>query len=251
MSWLSNIFGGRSKAVQAPQVTIPSVGGYEQYEPLKRFGLDRMAGIGTGFGEDFVDRTSNPIASRSRQNFRNYTAPSISNQASSRGLARSNLTLNRLALSEQENENNIDQMLATNYRLNEIQKRGEMQEGAGLNERLLDRQSNRATQQAGLDASRNATNAGLQQGADQFAGQALTGLVGNSLQAGGGFVSGGGIQQLLGKFGLGGQQSPALQSFGLSGLTGSMGPQANILGNINLQQLQGMSPQELLALLQE
>lgn len=250
MSWFSNLFGGRSKAVQTNQVTIPSVGGFEQYNPLSKFGLDRMAGIGAGFGEDFIS-LANPAIKQREASFQNKTVPFISNQASSRGLGRSSLATSQLGEAELAKQRDIDSMLAQFDYLNRVQQKSDITEGVGVNERLLDRQSNRATQQAQLDQSRNTTNAGLQQGADQFAGQALTGLVGNTLTAGGGFVGGGGVGQLLGKFGFGGgQQSPALQSFGLSGLTGSMGPQANILGSINPQQLQGFDVEKLLALLQ-
>jgi len=52
VSWLSNILGGRSKAVQAERVITPSIGGYEQYEPLKDFAFKRMSGETAGFGLD-------------------------------------------------------------------------------------------------------------------------------------------------------------------------------------------------------
>ena len=80
------------------------------YQTLK----DRLAGIGVGPKEYLIDinAATNPYASARRSNIANYEAPLISAQASARGLGRSTIPVNRIALSQQEGERDIAQKLS-------------------------------------------------------------------------------------------------------------------------------------------
>jgi len=234
LSWLSNLFGGRSKAVQAPQVTIPSVGGYEQYPTLQEFAMGRISGKTAGFGEDFLNRATNaPIASREAR-FRDEEVPFLNSQLSARGVGRSGGTglatdvMNRASL---QKERDIQDLMSQFYVLNEAQKKTDTSEGVRVSEGLLDRQANRATQQAGLDAGLNATNAGLKANADTAQREGINKLIATALGGAAGMAGVGATSALSG----------AATSF-------SGNPQANIAG-IPSSSLSGMSVEQLLALI--
>lgn len=91
---------------------------------------DRLAGIGVGPEEYLIDinAATNPYATASRANLQNYTMPLISSQASARGLGRSTIPVNRVALSSQELERDIGQRMAEF----DVQNRGTQQQNAYL-----------------------------------------------------------------------------------------------------------------------
>ena len=212
-------FGKREKPNLVSPVARPQAGSLSQNATLRRIAQERLnSGTGLGFGEDFVNKSGNPQAQRMRQDFLKYTDPYISNQASSMGLGRSNLALNRKALSAQENESNIDQMMADFYKMNEVQKKADYGQALQLGQNL-------DTQEAGLlsnaaaegervrDLTVGQSNARNAQ-ADKMQGQtiqALGSLVGMVPGMGGvgtafGALGGGGgndVMSLLQKFGLG------------------------------------------------
>jgi len=231
LSIFSNLFGGRSKAVQVEKTILPSIGGYEQYEPLRDFAFKRMSGETAGFGDDFVNQATNPQAKRMREDFLNYTDPYITSKASAMGMGRSNLTLNKKAQAFSENESDIQQLMSKFLVLNEAQKKTDQAQGAQISESLLDKQANRASQQAGIDVGINTTNAGLKANADTAQREGINKLIATALGGVAGMAGGGATSALSG----------ATTSF-------SGNPQANIAG-IPSSSLSGMSVEQLLALI--
>lgn len=102
-----------------PRETEP---GKLSYEELKR----RLAGIGVGYGKDFVSTTTAPYAKARREGFQRYEVPTISSAASARGLGRSTIPVSRIALSGQEAERDIEQRVAEMSLKSKEQERSEI-----------------------------------------------------------------------------------------------------------------------------
>ena len=139
MSLLSNLFKSSKKVNLTPDepYKMPSQINPDMYAKLSNLSKDYIEGKGTGFGEDYVNKNTNPVAEASRRNFRNVTSPLISSQYSSRGLGRSSLAANAQGLAEGNVESDISQLMAQFYNLNEQQKKTDTQFGANLGQNIL------------------------------------------------------------------------------------------------------------------
>lgn len=252
MSLLSSLF--KTKKVDlAPKIVPlqPYQINPQAYGDLSTLSHNYLNDKGTGFGEDFVNKTTNPVADAMRRNFRQFTAPQTASAYSSRGLGKSSLAANELGRQEGDVESNVGQLMAQFYRLNEAQKKSDIQFGANVGQNLLS--GDVAAQHAQAAASERLANATA---ADTRARETRdTGLAGNIMQAGaqllgpiGGAVSGigGGIGGPVGGF----LQSIGGQSQAISNAFPQQSSTTQILGKMNAQQLQGMDIQTLLALLE-
>lgn len=175
MSLLSSLFRSK-KPNLTPDVPyhMPASINPNQYNSLQDLSLKFQRGEGTGFGEDFVDKTTNPVANSMRRNFEQFTSPKISSNYSARGLGRSSLAANEQGRAQGDVEANIGNLMAQNYYLNQMQKKQDQQFGANLGQNILQGDVSRqgeiaaaSEQLAGKTAedarhreSRNATNAG-------------------------------------------------------------------------------------------
>lgn len=111
MSWLSDLFSGGKKNKQvAADVYFPSQD--PSYQLVKKNLEDIIAQRGLGYTPSVINSTTAPYATTRRENLKNYEVPLISSQASARGLGRSTIPVNRIALSSQEAERDIEQRLA-------------------------------------------------------------------------------------------------------------------------------------------
>lgn len=151
----------KQKSPQIPRVSLPGPGDYEDY-PFIEKEIRRLEGQ-PGFGDDFVDKASSPIASNMRRNFRNVTSPFISNQYSARGLGRSNLAADAQGKAEGDVESGIGAMFADLYRLNEVQKSNQATAGLAARERKFGRAVDRTNAQAGIDMGFPGQQFGLDQ----------------------------------------------------------------------------------------
>ncbi len=100
---------------------------------------DRLAGLGVGPEEFLIDvgKTTAPFATARKADLENYEIPTISAQASARGVGRSTIPVNRIALSTQEASRDIEQRIADlQIRNAAIQQTNEMQKRAEITDAL-------------------------------------------------------------------------------------------------------------------
>lgn len=238
----------RKKPNLTPSISMPTQEQLHFTPQLRDFASSRIAGNNLGFGEDYLSKTSNPVIAQREAAFKNKTVPFISNQASSRGLGRSSLVTSQLGEAEQDKNRDIDSMVGQFYHLNELQKKQDQTQALGVAQNMQGQESGMRTNAASAsERLANATAAQQNTYQDQDRQLAMQGI-----QAVGSAIAGVPIGGMggLGGFGGGASIGPALQQFGLSGITGSLGPQTNILGSLNPGQLGTMGIEELLALLQ-
>lgn len=139
MSLLSSLFKSSKKQNLTPDITPPDFNQSQFTVPLGQLARQRIeAGTtgrdvpGVGFGEDFVNKATNPVATQMRRNFKQETLPMLSSQASSRGLGRSNLALKTIGQQEANVEGDINALMSKFYTLNEAQKKSDISEGINL-----------------------------------------------------------------------------------------------------------------------
>ena len=195
MSLLSSLFKTRkvnltpSISVQSPREVNP-----EMYGTLSDLAKNYMKG--PGFGEGFLDKATNPAIANIDANFRNRTMPTLSNEASKRGLARSSIVQDQIGQADLQRNRDINSLVSQFYTLNEQQKKNDTQFGAGLGQNILGGDVSAQQQQAA--ASERLANATA---ADARARETRdTGLAGNIMQAGAQLAvpALGGISSLLG-----------------------------------------------------
>lgn len=160
-------FFKREKAPEIPKISLPGLGDYEQYGPIHKLATSRLKGEGLGFGDQFVDRATNPVVTEKMRRFNESTVPTLSNQASARGLGRSNLATNSIQRAERDNSSDIDQLISNFYVLNENQKKRDTSEAVGIETGLLDRATNRTNAQAAIDINTPQQQFAMNQSADK------------------------------------------------------------------------------------
>ena len=108
----------------------------------------RRVGKGVGFRESELSAATSPFAAERRAGLKEQTIPLINAQASGKGLGRSTIPVNRIALASGEAERDIGQRIAQLRLANEQQRRAEINAAVqgigqfGLNE--ADQQARRA-----------------------------------------------------------------------------------------------------------
>lgn len=222
MSLLSSLF--KSKKVNlTPDVSYktPEQASPQFYKPLSELAQQRIkAGTtgletpGVGFGQDFVAKSTNPVADSMRRNFNNVTSPFLSSQYSARGLGNSSLAASAQGLAQGNVESDIGNLMAQFYTLNEQQKKNDITQGINLGSNLMQGDINQSNQIAG--ASERLANATAQDARARE--QRDAGLAGGFLQAG---------AQLLNPIGsmIGGQAGRFLTNLGSQYSNGTMTPQ--------------------------
>lgn len=199
MSLLSSLFRSAPKTNMTPQVIrqTPQQLNPQAYGDLSTLSHNYLNGVGTGFGDDFVNKSTNPVAASMRRNYQNVTAPTISSNYSSRGLGNSSLAANAQGLAEGNVESDIGSLMSNFYQLNEQQKKTDTQYGAAVGNQLLSgdvSQNNEMAsgaeravdRNAAYDANKGATNRGIAQNLANTAGQGLSMLGSNLFPSGGG-----------------------------------------------------------------
>ena len=216
MAFLGGLFGGRRKPNLTPDVSVktPAQASPGLYYPMSDLAKRRIQAAytgeetpGVGFGDDFVNKATNPQAERMRQDFQNYTSPFLSNQASARGVGRSILALDQQRRGAQEAQSEIDQLMSKFYVLNETRKKEDEDNGVSLGERLLGQDVSQSNLQASAsERLANATAAQQNKFQDQDREMGMKILQAGAVALGGpiGQAAGGGIGGILGSLGLGG-----------------------------------------------
>ena len=114
-NFFQKLFGGGKKQ-EATNVYFPSQDPRFQLAQKSLEDIIAKRGYYTepemGYTKSFLDTNTAPYATARRENFKNYEIPNISAQASARGLGRSTIPVNRIALSGQEAERDIEQRIA-------------------------------------------------------------------------------------------------------------------------------------------
>ena len=198
MSRLSSLFKTKKQNL-TPDVTplLPFQINPKKYGELDQLSSDFIAGRGTGFGQDYVDKSVNPVAEARRRNFRNVTSPLLSSEYSKRGISRSNLAADAQGRAAGDVEDEIGQMMAQFFSLNEAQKKADQQFGANLGQNILtgdvSAQQNQATASERL-ANATATNAQYREQQDTSKSGKIVGTLMNALVPGSGMAFMGGQQ---------------------------------------------------------
>ena len=211
------LLGKKQKAPQIPNVQLPGLGDYEWFPRIENE-IKRLRSQ-PGYGPQFADKATSPIAASMRRDFKNITSPFISNQYSARGLSRSNLAADAQGKAEGDVESDIGNIFSQLFQLNEIQKETQQGQATDLENQQFDRAINRHRAQAGIDMGVPVQQAAL----DQTAGEQTALNRASGAEMGLSLASlfkpqGGGVEDTLSKYGLGGL-------FGKP-----QGPKANLLG---------------------
>lgn len=152
----------------------------QAYGNLSTLANNYINGIGTGYGDNFVNNATNPVAQSMRRNYQNVTAPTISSNYSSRGLGNSSLAANAQGLAEGNVESDIGNLMSQFYTMNEAQKKNDINTGAGLSQNLLSGDVAQQNKQADTSLQiQNQTNQNQAYNQNRDAG-----LAGNMLQSG-------------------------------------------------------------------
>ena len=133
-------FGRKSKpnltqAYKSP----PSAESAPLYGDLRNLASRRISGQDVGFGEDFVNKSTNAQAKRMRADYEGYVSPALDAELSKRGVARSagpGLATDIKTRALQTNQSDIDQLMERFFVLNEAQKKTDVTEGIRVGDQL-------------------------------------------------------------------------------------------------------------------
>lgn len=167
---LSQFFGfSQKKPNLSPSIAMPSVedlhflntdarrGGYS----LRDFASKRIQGNDLGFGDQFTDKMSSPGIAQIDANFKNRTLPTLSSEASKRGLGRSSIVQDQIGQADLQRNRDIDAMVANFQYLNEQQKKTDQNNAVNLAQDL-DREQLGAAQEMARSSERT-RDLGVQQ----------------------------------------------------------------------------------------
>lgn len=222
-------FGKSRKTNLTPDVPRPLATDLAMNKTLRDYAKSRIAGVGTGFGDDFVDKATNPTIQASNTRFREETLPGISNAASARGINRSTLATDQINKAYRNQGQDIDQLVSQFEVLNRQQKKTDEASGVGVAQNL-------DSQEAGLMTSAADASERL---ADKTAGRADAlnaqdrARQNQTLQALGGAVGGPIGASVSGAFGGGGDLTKMSTKDLLATMNGNSGVQVDTLGGGN------------------
>lgn len=164
---------------------------------LSQLAKQRIAGEGTGFGDDFTSRMSSPGIAQIDANFNNRTMPKLSSEASKRGLARSSIVQDQIGQADQARNRDIASMVANFQYLNEQQKKTDQQSGINLGSQLqsdfLNQGNQAASQFNAAEAGNTARTAGVAATNNQNSLNRQNQTIGALLGAATGGMAGGGM----------------------------------------------------------
>ena len=113
--------------------------------------LNRIEGRRVGFRPEVISGATAPFAKQRRAGLKEETLPGISAQASSRGLGRSTIPVNRGALASQAAERDIEERVAQLAVQNEVQRRNEINQANQLLGQFAQAEAATRAQAAGFD----------------------------------------------------------------------------------------------------
>lgn len=127
MGVFSNLFGFRKKRDETFRGETPvSIEDTAQGKLLGKTLEERLAGRGVGFRPGFLEKATTPFAIQARAGLKEETIPRISAEASARGLGRSTIPVNRIALESVRTERDISEYVGQVSLMNEQQRRVEI-----------------------------------------------------------------------------------------------------------------------------
>jgi len=148
--------------------------------------LNRIEGRRVGFRPEVISGATAPFAKQRRAGLREETLPGISAQASSRGLGRSTIPVNRGALASQAAERDIEERVAQLAVQNEVQRRNEINQANQLLGQFAQAEAATRAQAAGFDFGEFTGDRSLGLQLNQAEGQAQN----QTLQSGLGLIQG-------------------------------------------------------------
>ena len=240
MSWISNVLKPK-KANLTPDVQQPSQEDLFHTSKLRDVVSRGLNGEGLGFGNDFVNRQSSPGIAQIDANFRDRTLPTLSNEASKRGLARSSIVTDQIGRADQQRNRDVQETVARFQYLNELQGKQDYTQ-------VLNQANTMQGQQAALLGNRASASERLtdktaaQQNQRQADNQKM---LGSMIESGAPLVAssvgavGGGIEALLQKAGLG-NVAQSLRPAGEAIQSGLKGVSANVLSTMSDDDLDQM-----------
>lgn len=251
MSLLSGLFGSQKKT-DLSFTPPPAASAAPNYGALQNLASQRIsAGTtgaetpGVGFGADFVNKSSNPIAQSMQRQFQNVTSPTIQNQYAGKGAGYSSMAANAQALGQGNVDSNIGNLMANFYTLNEQQKKNDITQGIGVGQGLDQSFLNQGNLQSA--ASERLANATAAQ--SNYAQQQNNAKAGNLMQAGAMALPGvggalGSIGGMVGSMGFPGASQ-------LGGLLGNVGQGVSGVGaNVLKSNSSGMSTADIIKAIQ-
>lgn len=244
MGLFSGLFGKKTKVNLTPQFSPALQGDLYFTKQLRDLTSRRLAGQDLGFGEDFLSKSTNPAIVGRQQRFREETVPTISNQASARGLGRSSIVMDQIGKAERNTNQDIDELVSKFFTLNEQQKKQDFGQSLDVSRYMQDQEADLLNNRAAASERQVGRNMDYANQKDQLSSAAG----GRILSAVGSFVSpvlGGAMG---GAFGGGASKAyPEANNFAKSFASGS--PAQNILGADD-SSLGGFDIQSLLQILQ-
>lgn len=285
MGLFSFLTGSQKKTNLTPDINYPnqdqlyftSPTASKQGSNLRDFAANRIAGNNLGFGNDFVDRQSSPGIAQIDANFQNRTMPTLSSNASKRGLARSSIVQDQIGQADQSRNRDISSMVANFQMLNEQQKKTDQNNAVGIAQGLQGEQlgmMNNAAAASERQVGRNTEGDKYAQQYKDNAGKNIMAMIASAIGAGTGMPMGSpvglGTQPGIGATstygannvpqGFGGMMNPGGQYGGGNignmvgaalGSGGNSGVRTQILGQHDANSVNGMTPQQIQQLLQQ
>jgi len=172
---------------------------------LRDFAAKRIRGENLGFGDDFVNRQSSPGIEQIDANFKNRTMPTLSSEASKRGLARSSIIQDQIRQADLQRNRDVDSMVAEFQKLNEMQKKTDQQNAVQLASGLQDQERSILADRAAASERQVGRN-----------------IAGDQYQDASKARAGGNIMSAIGTL-VGGPVGGSISSFGGGGGVGQMG----------------------------
>ena len=240
---LFDFLTGKSKKVNlTPDISYPTqeeaffTGGGGSGVNLRDIVKRRVfEGKDLGFGDEYLDKATNPAIKARQTRFREETMPTINSNLSARGLSRSagpNLATDVVGKAERNTQSDIDELMSKFYQLNEIQKKSDFAQGLGLATGLQDQQigmmNNRAAASERLSGRTQQDHRQREQ-VEQQAGKALTAAIAGAVTGGMAGMGGMGMGGSMGGHSLGASMASGAAGGGGGGFSG-MGALAGFFG---------------------
>jgi hypothetical protein len=144
------------------------------YEKLLK---DRIAGIGTGYTPEFISQSTSPFAVAQRRGLREETIPTISAQATARGLGRSTIPVGQIGRESNITEQNIAERIANLGVQSENLKASQVSEATGRYGNLTELETSSENQKRSaanaFDAAEFLRQRGYREAADRYQTEAL------------------------------------------------------------------------------
>lgn len=233
-------FGRREKPNLVSSVARPQAADLYNVKTLREIAKKRLTtGEGLGYGDDFTSRMSSPGIAQIDANFKERTVPTISSEASKRGLARSSIVTDQIGRADQARNRDITEQVAKFQYLNELQEKQDYGQALTLAQNLDQQEAGLLSDAAAEGERVRDLTVGQSNARNAAADKRQTATVGSLLS----LVSPAGGSDFNSS--VAATQIPTAGTVKTS--TGS--PKANLLGSLNSPDLDAMNIDELLALM--